>query len=172
MPPIPIPIAIAFFLMAAFTLGGGVGVVTSRNLIHAALYLTLALFGIAGLFVVLEAPFLAAAQVLVYLGAIAVLITITIMVTRRIMGIRESVNRQWPVSAVVALLVFGVLTFVIITGFGDVTQPAAGVPVDDLTQLGLQLADWNAFFLPFEVTSVLLLAAMIGAIVVSRDAAD
>src|SRR5512138_1634390 len=95
------PITIAFFIMAAFALGGSLGVVINRNLFHAALYLVLALFGVAGLFVLLEAPFLAAVQVLIYVGAIAVLITITIMVTRRIMGVSESVNRQWPLAAAV-----------------------------------------------------------------------
>ena len=92
------PETIAFAIMSVLVLGGGLGVVSSRNLIHAALYLALTLFGVAGLFVLLEAPFLAAVQVLVYLGAIAVLVTITIMVTRRLMGIAENVNRQWPVA--------------------------------------------------------------------------
>jgi NADH:ubiquinone oxidoreductase subunit 6 (subunit J) len=162
------PITIAFFIMAAFTLGGSLGVVVNRNLFHAALYLVLALFGVAGLFVLLEAPFLAAVQVLVYVGAITVLITITIMVTRRVMGVSESVNRQWPLAAVVGALIAATLGFVIMNQFSD-KLPVADVPADNIVQLGKALADHQGYLVPFEVASVLLLAAMIGAIVVARE---
>lgn len=162
------PVTIVFFVMSAFALGGGLGVVTNRNLVHAALFLILALFGIAGLFVLLEAPFLAAVQVLVYAGAIAVLITITIMVTRRIVGIRETFNRQWPFAAIVGALALATLGFVIITQFAD-AAPVADVPADSVALLGAQLVSHQAFLLPFELASVLLLAALIGAIVVAAD---
>ncbi len=162
------PVTVIFAVMAIFALGGGLGVVISRNLVHAALYLVLALFGVAGLFVLLEAPFLAAVQVLVYVGAIAVLITITIMVTRRIMGITDTVNSQWPVAALVAALVFGTLGFVVMGQFNGV-MPAAPVPPDSITMLGTAFASHQGYLLPFEVASVLLLAALIGAIVVARE---
>lgn len=166
---VPATMLIAFILFAGFTLGGGLGVVITRNLVHAALFLTLSLFGVAGLFILLEAPFIAAVQVLVYLGAIAVLITITIMVTRRIMGLMESVNRQWALSAGVAVLVFATLAFVVVTAFGGVEAAAGPVPDEAVAVLGAGLADAEAFFVPFEVASVLLLAALIGSIVVARD---
>ncbi|HEC23754.1 MAG TPA: NADH-quinone oxidoreductase subunit J [Chloroflexi bacterium] len=162
------PVTIAFAVLAIFTLGGGLGVVSSRNMVHAALYLVLALFGVAGLYVLLEAPFLAAIQVLVYMGAIAVLITITIMVTRRIMGITESVNRQWPLAAGIAALVAVTLGFVVLGLFNGLL-PVADVPPDNIEQLGAAFVSHQAYLLPFEVASVLLLAAMIGAIVVARD---
>ncbi len=162
------PITIAFAVMSVFALGGGLGVVMNRNLVHAALFLMLALFGIAGLFVLLEAPFLAAVQVLVYIGAISVLITITIMVTRRIMGLRESVNRQWPIAALVGVLAFATLGFVIINQF-EGQQPVGDVPANSVLTLGTQLVSSQAFLLPFELASILLLAALIGAIVVARD---
>ena len=162
------PITIAFAAMAIFAIGGGLGVVTNRNLVHAALFLVLSLFGIAGLFILLEAPFLAAVQVLIYVGAITVLITITIMVTRRIMGIHESVNEQWPVAAVVGVLTFATLGFVIMGRF-QIAVPVADVPPDNVAMLGSQLVSSQAFLLPFEVASVLLLAALVGAIVVARD---
>lgn len=162
------PITIAFFIMAAFVLGGSLGVVINRNLFHAALYLVLALFGVAGLFVLLEAPFLAAVQVLVYVGAIAVLITITIMVTRRIMGVSESVNRQWPLAAVVGALIAATLGFVVLDHFSG-RLPVADVPADNIIELGKALVDHQGYLVPFEVASVLLLAAMIGAIVVARE---
>lgn len=156
-----------FGLMAVFALGGGLGVVISRNLFHAALYLVLALFGIAGLFVLLEAPFLAAVQILVYVGAIAVLITITIMVTRRVVGV-ESVNNQWPIAAVVSALVMVTLGFILINQFGGITAPDVDL-TGNLAQMGQAFVAPDKFLLPFEVASVLLLAAMIGAIVVARD---
>ncbi len=163
------PAIVTFGIMTVITLGGGLGAVTSRNLFHAALYLILSLFGIAGFYVLLEAPFLAAIQVLVYLGAIAVLITITIMVTRRIMGINESVNSQWPAAAGVGLVLLAMLTFLIITQFGDVATPTTAVPDDFITTLGESLVSHQGYLLPFEVASLLLLAAMIGSIVVARE---
>jgi NADH-quinone oxidoreductase subunit J len=162
------PITLIFGLMAAFSLGGGLGVVVSRNLVHAALYLVLALFGIAGLFILLEAQFLAAVQILVYVGAISVLITITIMVTRRIMGITEAVNRQWPLAAVVGVLIMATFGFVLLGQFAG-RNPVSDVPPDTVARLGAALVDHQAYLLPFEVASVLLLAALIGAIVVARD---
>lgn len=162
------PISIAFALFAVITLGGAVGVVTSRNLVHAALFLVLSLFGVAGLYVTLEAPYLAVIQVLVYMGAIAVLVTITVMVTRRLMGITENVNKAWPISAVAAALIAVVLGFTAVSMFGGVT-PVADVPADTIEQLGFGFVDPAGYLLPFEVASVLLLGAMIGAIVVSRD---
>lgn len=163
------PAIVTFGIMTVITVGGGLGVVTSRNLFHAALYLILSLFGVAGFYILLEAPFLAAIQVLVYLGAIAVLITITIMVTRRIMGISESVNSQWPAAAVVGVVLLAVLSFVVITQFGDVTSTTTAVPEDFIEILGTSLVSHQGFLLPFEVASLLLLAAMIGAIVVARE---
>lgn len=160
------PQLIVFTVMSIFALGGGLGVVTNRNLIHAALFLVMSLFGIGGLFILLEAPFLAAVQILVYVGAIVVLITITIMVTRRIMGIHESVNRQWPIAALVGALTLATLGFVIIENFAW-QVPTADVPPDSVAILGRQFTE--SFLLPFEVASVLLLAALIGAIVVARD---
>jgi NADH-quinone oxidoreductase subunit J len=162
------PVTIAFSIMAAFALGGSLGVVINRNLFHAALYLVLALFGVAGLFVLLEAPFLAAVQVLIYVGAIAVLITITIMVTRRVMGVSESVNRQWPLAAVVGALIAVTLGFVILDRFSG-KLPVADVPAYNIVQLGEAMASPQGYLVPFEVASVLLLAAMIGAIVVARE---
>ncbi len=162
------PTNISFFVMAAFALGGGMGVVSSRNMVHAALYLILSLFGIAGLYVLLEAPFLAAIQVLVYVGAIAVLITITVMVTRRVVSPEESVNTQWIISALIAVLVAVTLGSVIINQFSGVL-PDTDVPETFIATLGAALASPHAYLLPFEVASVLLLAALIGSMYVARD---
>ncbi len=164
---------ITFFLMSLFILGGGLGVVTTRNLIHGALYLILSLFGVAGYFVLLAAPFLAAVQVLVYIGAIAILIVFAVMLTRSMTSLRETLNRQWWLSAIVGVLLFGFLTVGVILPVWGQGSPFMSQPVSETvastTDLGVALVDGNGFVLPFEVASILLTAAMIGAIVIARD---
>jgi NADH-quinone oxidoreductase subunit J len=164
---------IAFFVFALFILGGGLGVVTTRNLIHGTLYLILSLFGVAGFFVLLSAPFLASVQVLVYIGAIAILIVFAVMLTRSMTRIRDIFNEQWVLSAVVAVLLFGLLTVgVLLPVWGQNGTQANITPPDqviDTVNLGTALVDQNGYVLPFEVASLLLTAAMIGAIVIARD---
>ncbi|MDX2140602.1 MAG: NADH-quinone oxidoreductase subunit J [Chloroflexota bacterium] len=164
------PQSIAFFIFAAFTIGGGLGVATSRNLIHGALYLILSLFGGAGLFILLSAPFLAAAQILVYIGAIAILIIFAVMLTRSMTRLGEVYNRQWWLSALVGVGFFVLLVIgVILPVFGNLDPNAAPLDVGTTMDLGIALVDGNQFVLPFEVASVLLTAALIGAIVIARD---
>lgn len=165
--------SIAFFIFSIFVLGGGLGVVTTRNLIHGALFLVLSLFGVAGYFVLLAAPFLAAVQVLVYIGAIAILIVFAVMLTRSMTHLREALNNQWWLSVVVGVLLFVFLTVGVILpvwgqGSAFMEQPVSEV-VGTTADLGVALVDGNQFVLPFEVASILLTAAMIGAIVVARD---
>lgn len=164
---------IAFFVFTLFVLGGALGVVTTRNLIHATLYLILSLFGVAGFFVLLSAPFLAVVQVLVYIGAIAILIVFAVMLTRSMTSLREVVNRQWFLSALTALLLFVLLVVGVILPVWGQNGSLAGQPVSEVvattTDLGKALVDGNQYVLPFEVASLLLTAAMIGAIVIARD---
>lgn len=167
---------IAFALFAIMAVGGGVGVVALPNLLHAALSLLLSLFGVAGLFVLLSAPFLAAVQVLVYMGAIAILIIFVIMLTRVRTGLREQVNRQWILGALAALALFGALFMVIAqlgTSDGAIwnTRAAAQTLPDDagITALGGDLVDPNHYVLPFEVAGLLMTVALVGAITVARE---
>lgn len=165
--------SVAFFIFTLFILGGGLGVVTTRNLIHGALYLILSLFGVAGFFILLSAPFLAAVQVLVYIGAIAILIIFAVMLTRSMTSLREIFNRQWWLSAAVAALFFLFLAAGIILPVWGQASAYAGQPVSEVvattTDLGVALVDGNQYVLPFELASLLLTAAMIGAIVIARD---
>jgi NADH:ubiquinone oxidoreductase subunit 6 (subunit J) len=162
-----IPLHAIFALMSLFAVGGAVGVVLNRNLIYAAMSLVISLFGVAGLFILLEAPFLAAAQILVYVGAIAVLITITVMVTRCVIC-KEPPPRQLTLVAAMSALVMATLGFIIMTRFAGLT-PVAGVPADDIEQLGAGFVDPKAYLVPFEVSSILLLGALIGSIFIARD---
>jgi NADH:ubiquinone oxidoreductase subunit 6 (subunit J) len=163
------PVQIAFIVLAALTLGNSIAVVTVRNLFHAALYLVGALLGVAGLYLLLEAGFLAAAQLLIYVGAIAILIIFAVMLTRGVMGrAGGQVNTQWGYGLVAALLLFGLLVSQLWV-FPWKEAGLAEAPRDGLQILGKSLVDPAAYMLPFEVASVLLLAALIGAIYIARE---
>jgi NADH-quinone oxidoreductase subunit J len=164
---------IAFFIFAVFGLGGALGLVTTRNLIHGALYLILSLFGGAGFFVLLSAPFLAAVQILVYIGAIAILFIFAVMLTRGMTRLKEVVNRQWWAGAAVGVVLFALLLVgIILPVWGDGGTNPNQPPTDLVAtteDLGVALVDGDQYVLPFLVSSLLLTGAMIGAIVVARD---
>jgi NADH-quinone oxidoreductase subunit J len=156
---------IIFLIVGAATLATAMMVVLSSNLIHAALWLIGTLFFVAVLFVLLEAGFLAAVQVVLYIGAIAVMIIIGAMLTRRVMqDTGPQINSQWWVGALVAVIAFGALTAILLqTPFAA----SGAVPApDNLTDLGRALVDPNRFVVPFEVASVLLIGALVGSIVI------
>lgn len=167
------PSTIAFFIFAVLSVGGALGVVLSRNLIHGALFLIISLFGGAGLFVLLAAPFLAAVQVLVYIGAIAILIIFAVMLTRSMTAMSEVFNRQWWVSAIAAVILLVMLVAgVVLPVWGPSGSNAEMVVSENLgtiSDLGVALVSGNQFVLPFEIASLLLTAAMVGAIVIARD---
>ncbi|MEL6307551.1 MAG: NADH-quinone oxidoreductase subunit J [Chloroflexota bacterium] len=169
-----------FFLMLAFgictviTLGGAIGVVTTHNLFRGTVWLMVSLFGVAGYYVILEAPFLAAVQVLVYIGAIAILFTFAVMLTRSLTQLTDRYNR--PIANLVgAVLLFVLLMLGAILPVWFGWEPEAGImtaTVQNTRDLGVALVDKDGFVLPFEVSSLLLTAAMIGAIVIAREIED
>lgn len=165
---------VAFGILTLLTLGGAILVVADRNLFHGALWLLVSLFGVAGLFVMLAAPFLAAVQVLVYMGAIVILIIFAIMLTRRVMGAREEVNQRWPLGLAMSALAFLVVAFILVLASNSpllAFRADLGIAPDTLLQFGRSLVDTNQYALPFELASLLLTAAMIGAIVIAREEA-
>jgi NADH-quinone oxidoreductase subunit J len=157
-----------FLLCAILILGSALMVVTTRKLIHAALWLVAALFGVAILYALLQASFLAVVQVVVYIGAIAILFIFAVMLTRREMLDKGAQTRSnWWLPALLGLLILTGLVFLILEqpAFGET---AAVMPaVDTLRNLGIALVSPDAFVLPFEVASVLLLAALVGAVYVA-----
>ena len=164
-------------VVSAFTLISGFVVVTNRNLFHAALALMASFLGVAGLYVLLEAGFLAAAQLLVYIGAISILVIFAIMLTRRLMQTDESPFNSQPVfGAITAILVFGVLGVVIarMNAFWPNARPDTGEGIlrESVVTLGRDFVSPNVYVIPFEVASVLLLAALIGAILVAWPGED
>jgi NADH-quinone oxidoreductase subunit J len=165
------PLQVIFILVAALVLGSAVMVVTTRNLVHSALWLVAALFGVAMVFVLLSAGFLAVAQVVIYIGAIAILFIFAVMLTRRLMqDTGPQTNRGWGFAALVSLLLFVGLVLVLQTWPGITGDAPALSPLSNpVADLGAALVSPDAYLIPFELASVLLLAALIGAIVVARD---
>ena len=162
-----------FLFVGLVTFISAIMVVTSPKLIHAGLWLILALAGIASLFVLLEAPFLAVVQVVIYVGAISILIIFAIMLTRSVMS--ESAgqaNDMWPAALLLGLGLFTALLFLVLRS-PVFAATAAELPAETtvlLEDLGRALVDVDRYILPFEVASVLLLAALIGAIFIARPA--
>jgi NADH-quinone oxidoreductase subunit J len=160
---------IIFILVALFTLGSGFMVVTTRNLVHAALWLVSTLFGVAVTFALLNASFLAVVQVVVYIGAIAILFIFAVMLTRKDMRDQgPQMNRNWWVGVLLSVLVFAGLFF-LLQGWGGLSKTPAAMPAgfDGISALGDALVSPDAFVLPFEVASVLLVAALVGAVYVA-----
>lgn len=160
---------VLFIIFGVITLGAALMLVTRRNVFHAALFMILSFFGVAGLYVLLEAPFLAAVQLFIYVGGIAILIIFAIMLTREMMNPHLSgVNRQWWVAALVTVALCGVLIWVV-QGHSWAAATPGPVPEDSITRLGQTLVDAGGLALPFEVASVLLLVALIGAVTIARE---
>lgn len=160
---------IIFLLVALFTLGSGFMVVTTRNLVHAALWLVATLFGVAVTYALLSAAFLAVVQVVVYIGAIAILFIFAVMLTRKDMRDQgPQMNRNWWLGALISGLVFAGLFF-LLQGWSGLSATAADIPsgFDSISQLGDALVSPDAYVLPFEVASVLLVAALVGAVYVA-----
>lgn len=164
------PLQIIFLVTALVALAAALLVVTAKNLIHAALWLVVTLFAVAVTFVLLNAGFLAVAQVVIYVGAIAILMIFAVMLTRRLMQDTGSqIHSDWGLSAVIALAVFGGLAWLVTSTSSAAGAPALTPGVDYVAELGKALVSPNAYVIPFEVASVLLLAALIGAIYVAWD---
>ncbi len=163
---------VAFAFLAGMTLVSALGVVLSRNVVHSALFMSGSFLGVAGFFVMLNAPALAAFQVLIYVGAVTVVILFGIMFTQRpqVRRFRTIIQRQhWP-GLFVAIGVGAFLAYVLSIQDWEAIEPGSGPR--EVANLGEILLGVNGappiFGLLFEVISVLLLVAMVAAIVVSR----
>lgn len=161
---------IIFLIIALLTVTAALMVVTSPSMVHAALWLILALAGVAGVFVLLNASFLAVVQVAVYIDAIAIMIIIVVMLTRR--AVKQSgpgVNHTWWAAALAGVLLFvGLLAMITQSPILGAMPPELPLSADTTLQnLGQALVDVNGYILPFEIASVLLLAALIGSIIVA-----
>jgi NAD(P)H-quinone oxidoreductase subunit 6 len=165
-------LTVAFASLASITLLSALGVVLSRSVVHSALFMSASFFGVAGFFVMLNAPALAAFQVLIYVGAVTVVILFGIMFTQRpqVRRYRTIINRQHWAGFFVAVGVGAFLAYVLSTEDWGSTSPGNGTRAVDAfgrNLLGVSPGT-EIFTLLFEVASVLLLVALVAAIVVSR----
>jgi NADH-quinone oxidoreductase subunit J len=164
-------IMIIFLLISALILGSALAVVTVKNLIHSALWLISAFFGVGALYLLMEAEFIAVVQVLVYVGAISILILFAIMLTRHVTGegVRQLYKRWW-VALLVAAALFGLLIVPTVSGYNwQVPPPQVGGPESIAASVEIGKAFMGEYLLPFELASVLLLVALIGAIVIAFE---
>jgi NADH-quinone oxidoreductase subunit J len=156
-----------FWVLAVVMTGAALRVVTSTNVVHAALYLVGTLMGAAALYVLLLAEFVAWVQVLVYVGAIVVLMLFGLMITRAPIGRAQQLdNNQRPLAAICALAIFGVTSWIMVDAFEG--QEIALSNADGTTTQRVGEVIFSEYVLPFEVVSVLLLAALVGAVVIAR----
>ncbi len=161
---------VVFSILSVVIIVSALAVVSLRNIFHCALFLILCLFSVAGIFILLGAEFLAAAQVLVYVGAVAILMIFAIMLTSNLASkkIRQSNENVLVAFFVCVTFVISALMLLKKTyeGVWSKMTPTEGLPEQNILTLGKYLM--TEFVLPFEVVSVLLLASMIGAIVLAR----
>jgi NADH-quinone oxidoreductase subunit J len=158
---------VVFALLGVVAAGSAVLVVTTRNVVRAALWLVVTLGAVAGCYLMLAAEFVAVVQLLIYVGAVVVLLLFAVMFTRAPIGPADDLDtRNRPVAAVVALAAAGLLITLLAQAFGsayvdlNAGRPGSAEVIGDTV--------FRTWVLPFEVVSVLLLAALIGAIVLSR----
>ena len=158
-------------LLGVVALGSSLLVVTTRQIVHAALWLVVALGAVAGCFLLMTAEFVAWMQVLIYVGAVVVLLMFGLMLTRAPIGPSDDLTSgNWFVALLIAVSTTGVLVVLLVDGFRNaVIDVQSAVPT---TARVLGSSIFRAWVLPFEALSVLLLSALVGAIVLSRQDAE
>jgi NADH-quinone oxidoreductase subunit J len=155
-----------FWLLAAITVAGGLAAVLLKNLVHCALALTVVFAGLALLFLQLDAQFAGFAQILVYVGAVAILVVFAILLTRSSETPKDGgvFSRTWAAGLAISAAVFAVLGWVVL-------QSQAGLPkestVPQVTVLQIGNALMGRYVLPLEIVALLLTAALIGAVIVA-----
>jgi NADH-quinone oxidoreductase subunit J len=156
----------AFYLIAALTLAGGLAAVLLKNTVHCALALTVAFAGLALLFLELDAQFAGFAQILVYIGAVAILVVFAILLTKGSETPKDGVySRHWPAGLVIAGGVFAVLGWAVLQSVSAVPRGTGETPSVTVLQIGNALM--SRYVLPLEIVALLLTAALIGAVIVA-----
>jgi NADH-quinone oxidoreductase subunit J len=156
---------VVFWILALGMVLAAIGVVRSQNVVHAALYLVVVLGGGAAQYILLAAEFVAWVQVLIYIGAVIILFLFGIMLTRAPMGGDTNLDndQRWP-AAVVSVFLLGILATLLVDAFSDkkiiLHSPTRTEQISDLI--------FKTYVVPFEVISILLLAALVGAVVIAR----
>jgi NADH-quinone oxidoreductase subunit J len=156
---------VVFGILAVVMVAAAFRLVTTQNVVRAALFLAIVLAGAAGLYILLAAEFVAWVQVLVYIGAVVVLLLFGVMLTRAPIGREADLdNDQRLLGALVALFLLGALGAVLLDAFGD--QKVGTITIRRTAEVSDSI--FGDFVVPFEVASVLLLAALVGAVALAR----
>jgi len=160
--------AIIFYLISAFILGAGLLAVTTRKIFRSAIWLLFSLIGVAGLYFWLEMEFIAAVQIIVYVGGIVVLIIFSIFLTQQSGNVMQKASASRLIFSILAVCIGFLLTYFLIYPYPFKPGSNAAIPVS-VRNIGSQMlsASEHGYVLPFEVVSILLLAAMIGCIVIA-----
>jgi NADH-quinone oxidoreductase subunit J len=158
---------VVFTLLGAITLGSAVLAVTTRNVVRAALWLVVTLGALAGCYLLLTAEFVAVVQLLIYVGAVVVLLLFAVMFTRAPIGPADDLDTaNRPVAVGVAVATAALLVTLLVDAFRGAYADVGNTPPGSAATIGTAI--FRSWVLPFEVVSVLLLAALVGAIALSR----
>lgn len=162
---------VLFYIFALFVLGGGVMTVTRRNAVHCALWLIVSLLGTAGLFLLRQAEFLFAVQIILYIGGVVLLILFVVMLVNLDETARlRQFNKQWWVALACIAAVGGELIYVLRRGLGAFVLAEGAPPGAAVEGNTERLADvlFSEYLLPFEIASLLLLVAIVGSVVMAK----
>jgi NADH-quinone oxidoreductase subunit J len=166
------PLQIVFILVSLVTILSAIFVVSLRKIFHAALWLIVTLMGVAIIFALLEASFFAAVQILVYIGAIAIILIFAIMLTRNIMSDDEiQINRSWGI-VMLLVLIFAVIFISQLSSSAVISTtlvPLEFQGQESIIAFGEGLLDPAGYALPFELASLLLLGALVGGVYIAMD---
>jgi NADH:ubiquinone oxidoreductase subunit 6 (subunit J) len=178
--------SVFFVITAAILVGSALLVVTMRRIIHSALFLAVVFAAASGIYILLNAEFIAIVQVLIYAGAVSILVLFAIMLTHASNSPRSNpVNKTWWLAAIICILLGATIIFPLTTSPQAVTNSRAGVAAvgtnagqtasqganNNVARIGQLLYSPSeySYVLPFEIASLVLLVAIIGAIVISRE---
>ena len=161
---------ITFILLSALALVSAVLVITRRNAVHSAIWLTVTLFAVSGIYLLQHAEFLFAVQVILYVGGIMVLFLFVIMLVDIDVAIKQArFARQWQVALVTAVLLLAIVGFALYNhgqGLNLPARPMVSAPAQNTQAVGMAL--YQNYMLPVEIASVLLLVAMVGAVIMAK----
>jgi NADH-quinone oxidoreductase subunit J len=160
----------AFFILSVLALVSGILVITSRNVVHSVIWLIVSLFSVAGIFLLLQAEFLFAVQIILYVGGIMVLFLFAVMLVNVEASLKEArFNRQWQLALGTSLLLMAELGYGLYSGrhsFRLVQASLAAGTTSNTRLIGSAL--YGNYMLPVEIASILLLVAMVGAVVMTK----
>ena len=164
----PVATQFFFYLLAGLAIASGVVVITRKNPVHSALALILTLLSLAGLYLMLYAPFVAGVQIILYVGGIMVLFLFVIMLVNLERSQREKAfNQQWVAGVLAALALGGLFIAIYIKGHALFSMPMKpALETQNTQKIGEML--YSNYMFPFEIASLLLLVAIIGAVVMAK----